>query len=104
MSKSIAVFGLGRFGKSLALSLYETGAQVMVVDKNESIIENISDKVTYAVIADLTNPDDINKRSGRRLSIFNANTLGSIEFDAKSSVKADSATTMSEILDLVSKE
>ena len=59
MSKSIAVFGLGRFGKSLALSLYETGAQVMVVDKNESIIENISDKVTYAVIADLTNPDDI---------------------------------------------
>ncbi|MCR5543693.1 MAG: TrkA family potassium uptake protein [Eubacterium sp.] len=59
MSKSIAVFGLGRFGKSLALSLYETGVQVMVVDKNESIIENISDKVTYAVIADLTNPDDI---------------------------------------------
>ena len=69
MSKSIAVFGLGRFGKSLALSLYETGAQVMVVDKNESIIENISDKVTYAVIADLTNPDDIKGIGEKRKNI-----------------------------------
>lgn len=73
-----------------------------VVDSNSLTLHNGIGVIDEYVPP--TNPDDINKRSGRRLSIFNANTLGSIEFDAKSSVKADSATTMSEILDLVSKE
>lgn len=51
-----------------------------------------------------TNPDDINRKSGRKLSVFNTNSLHSIEVDARSSVKADSASTMSEILDMISKE
>ncbi len=59
MSKSIAVFGLGRFGRSLATELYNSGADVMVVDKNEFLIDEISDKVSYAVIADLTNEESI---------------------------------------------
>lgn len=61
MSKSIAVFGLGRFGRSLATELYNSGADVMVVDKNEFLIDEISDKVSYAVIADLTNEESIKK-------------------------------------------
>ena len=59
MSKSIAVFGLGRFGRSLATELYNSGADVMVVDKNEFLIDEISDKVSYAVIADVTNEESI---------------------------------------------
>ena len=59
MSKSIAVFGIGRFGKSLALGLADMGVDVMVVDQNSEDIEKISDKVTYAIQANLTNADAI---------------------------------------------
>ncbi|MBO6166701.1 MAG: TrkA family potassium uptake protein [Eubacterium sp.] len=59
MSKSIAVFGIGRFGKSLALRLADMGVDVMVVDNNPEDIEKIADKVTYAIEANLTNADAI---------------------------------------------
>ena len=59
MSKSIAVFGIGRFGRSLALTLSESGADVMVVDGDENVIEKIADKVTYAIKADLKSAEAI---------------------------------------------
>ncbi len=59
MSKSIAVFGIGRFGRSLALTLSEAGADVMVVDGDENVIEKIADKVTYAIKADLKSDEAI---------------------------------------------
>ena len=57
MSKSIAVIGLGRFGKKLACTLYDMGSDVMAVDKNPQIVASISDNVTYAIEADVSNPD-----------------------------------------------
>ena len=59
MSKSIAVFGIGRFGRSLALTLSESGADVMAVDGDEGVIEKIADKVTYAITADLKSAEAI---------------------------------------------
>ena len=59
MAKSIAVIGLGRFGRNLAGRLYEMGADVMAVDKNEEIVASISDKVTQAIIADVSNPEAV---------------------------------------------
>ncbi|MBQ3665085.1 MAG: TrkA family potassium uptake protein [Lachnospiraceae bacterium] len=59
MNKSIAVFGLGRFGRSLATELYNSGVDVMVVDKNEYLVNEFSGKSSYAVIADLTNEESI---------------------------------------------
>lgn len=59
MNKSIAVFGIGRFGKSLALMLADMGVDVMVVDNNPEDIEKIADKVTYAIEANLTDADAI---------------------------------------------
>lgn len=59
MNKSIAVFGIGRFGKSLALRLADMGVDVMVVDNNSEDIEKIADKVTYAIEANLTDADAI---------------------------------------------
>ncbi len=56
-SKSFAVFGMGRFGKKLALSLYDAGLDVMVVDKNPDLIEELSDCVTYAIEADVSKAD-----------------------------------------------
>ena len=59
MSKTIAVFGLGRFGRSLATSLYDSGVDVLAIDKDHDIVETMSGKVTYAASADLTNPNAI---------------------------------------------
>ncbi len=59
MGKSIAVFGLGRFGKSLALELHESGADVMVVDRNPALVDAFSDNATYAINADVSNPDAV---------------------------------------------
>ncbi len=52
--KSVAVLGLGKYGKSLAESLYSMGADVMVVDKNPELIEDFSSRVTTAICADLS--------------------------------------------------
>ena len=54
--KSIAVFGLGRFGMSLATNLYTYGVDVLAVDKDIKLIDSVSDKVTYAVAAELSDP------------------------------------------------
>ncbi|WP_312107289.1 TrkA family potassium uptake protein [Lachnoclostridium sp.] len=52
--KEFVVFGLGRFGKSVATTLAEGGCEVMVVDNDEDKIHEIADYVTYAVRADVT--------------------------------------------------
>ena len=53
-SKSFLVFGLGRFGSSLARSLCEQGQQVMAIDSNEENVQNIAPYVTEAVQLDAT--------------------------------------------------
>ncbi|MDD5259397.1 MAG: TrkA family potassium uptake protein [bacterium] len=50
--RQFAVIGLGNFGRSVALSLAEKGGQVLAIDKDEERIQDISEKVTYAVKAD----------------------------------------------------
>ncbi len=59
MSKSIAVFGLGRYGKSLAYTLYDAGADVMVVDKDPKLVESVANEVTIAITADVSNAEAI---------------------------------------------
>lgn len=57
MEKQYAVFGLGSFGTSVALTLESFGCSVIVVDKSPEKIQDISDDVSYAVTADLSNPE-----------------------------------------------
>jgi len=51
--KSFVVIGCGRFGASLAKTLYELGNEVMVIDSSEDRIAEISNSVTHAVEADI---------------------------------------------------
>lgn len=53
-NKQFVVIGLGRFGSSVAETLYELGNDVLVIDKDEDIIQEISDNVTHAVQMDAT--------------------------------------------------
>ncbi len=59
MSKSIAILGLGKYGRSLAEQLYEMGADVLVVDKNRQVIDDIADNCTSAVCANLADEDAV---------------------------------------------
>ena len=61
--KSYAVLGLGRYGMAVADELMERGADVLVADHNERIINENAHKYTQAVIADLTDEDAIRQLS-----------------------------------------
>ena len=52
--KQFLVIGAGRFGSSVATTLFELGHDVMVVDSREDVVQEISDSVTHAVQADST--------------------------------------------------
>ncbi|MBA1335789.1 MAG: KtrAB potassium uptake system, peripheral membrane component KtrA [Firmicutes bacterium] len=57
--KQFVILGLGRFGSSLARTLYSLGHDVLAVDENEDIIQDISDSVTHAVQADATDENSL---------------------------------------------
>ncbi|MEH7886245.1 TrkA family potassium uptake protein [Bacillus sp. JJ1609] len=54
MAKQYAVIGMGRFGSSVATSLYNEGNEVLAIDKKEQYIEEYKEHVTHAVIGDST--------------------------------------------------
>ena len=53
--KSFAVIGLGRFGKAVALRLYQLGNEVLAIDEDETLVREVADHVTYAVAGDAQN-------------------------------------------------
>ncbi len=53
--KRIGIIGAGRFGASLAESLAQRGAEVLLIDKNRDIIQEFSEFVTKAIEGDATN-------------------------------------------------
>lgn len=55
--KQFIVFGLGRFGMSIAKTLEENGISVSVVDSSEDKLEDVASFVTDAVRADLRDED-----------------------------------------------
>ncbi|MDE5973237.1 MAG: TrkA family potassium uptake protein, partial [Eubacterium sp.] len=52
--KSILVIGAGKFGHHIAEYLCDMGNDVMLVDKDEALIDEYADKVTEAEIGDFT--------------------------------------------------
>lgn len=67
MRKQYAVFGLGSFGESVAVTLQELGCEVVVVDNHMERIEDISPYVSYAVQADIEDPEVIRSLGARNL-------------------------------------
>lgn len=52
--KQFIVFGLGRFGRSVALTLQELGLDVLGVDNDEAVVQSLSDQLTHVVSTDIT--------------------------------------------------
>ncbi len=76
------VIGLGRFGKSMARTLYELGNDVLAVDSNDENVQSISNYVTQAVQTDATEEENLNALG---LDNFDAAIIG-IGDDIQSSV------------------
>lgn len=55
MKKQIVVVGLGRFGISIARTLYAIGHDVLAIDTEEKIVQSVSSEITHAIQADATN-------------------------------------------------
>ena len=56
-SKQYIVVGLGRFGRAIAETLFEAGAEVLGVDKEMELVDDIRDKITHAVQLDAMDRD-----------------------------------------------
>ncbi len=67
MEKQYAVLGLGSFGESVALTLENMGCDVLVMDDSYEKIQEISDKVSYAMKADVADPEALQSLGGRNL-------------------------------------
>ncbi len=53
-TKQYLVLGLGRFGESLAMSLYKLGHEVLAVDSDAELVDSIAPHVTQAIQIDAT--------------------------------------------------
>jgi trk system potassium uptake protein TrkA len=59
--RQYVVIGLGSFGYNVAITLSGLGNQVLVIDSDRRKIDQISDKVTHAVIADATDKEALSE-------------------------------------------
>ncbi len=69
MGKQFAVFGLGSFGKSVALTLQSFGCDVIAVDNCYEKIQDIADSVSYAMCGDVTEPEFMKTIGARNLDV-----------------------------------
>ncbi|HUV52932.1 MAG TPA: TrkA family potassium uptake protein [Dehalococcoidia bacterium] len=54
MKKQVLILGLGRFGISLATTLFNMGHDVMAIDNDEKRVQSVASQITHAIQADAT--------------------------------------------------
>ena len=59
--KNFAVFGLGRFGRNVALTLEELGYNVLGVDKDETVVAEMAQSLTKVVSFDIRDAYALNE-------------------------------------------
>ncbi|MCE5185196.1 MAG: TrkA family potassium uptake protein [Planctomycetaceae bacterium] len=67
--KRFAVIGLGRFGKKLAIALSMSGAEVIAIDRERTVVEDIADQVAHAVRLDSTDADALQAQGIDKLDV-----------------------------------
>ena len=70
INKTYAVFGLGRYGMAVAKELVDSGAEVLAVDLDQSLVNSAAAELPVCKCADVTDADVI-----RRLGIGNFDTV-----------------------------
>ncbi|SHH91291.1 potassium channel family protein [Sporanaerobacter acetigenes] len=82
--KQFAVIGCGRFGSSVAKTLYNLGNEVLAIDKDEEIVQEISEHVTHAVQADVMDENVLKELGIRNFDVV----IISIGSDLEASILA----------------
>ncbi|HHV25834.1 TrkA family potassium uptake protein [Anaerosalibacter bizertensis] len=82
--KQYVVIGCGRFGSSVAKTLYELGNDVLAIDRNEEIVQEISEYVTHAVQADVMDENVLKELGIRNFDVV----IVSIGSDLEASILA----------------
>ncbi|MDF2547435.1 MAG: potassium transporter Trk [Anaerosolibacter sp.] len=67
--KQYAVIGCGRFGASVARTLYGTGHDVLAIDQDEDVIQDLADSVTHAVQMDATDESSLRSLGVRNFDV-----------------------------------
>ena len=70
LSNTYAVFGLGRYGFSVAKELVNSGVDVIAVDSNEQVVNTLSNELPFCKCADTTDIEVL-----KRLGIANIDTV-----------------------------
>lgn len=78
-NKQFVVIGLGRFGESVAKTLYSLGHDVLVIDMDEDSIQEISDSVTHAVQMDATDESALKTLGLRNFDVAVVTTGSNIQ-------------------------
>ena len=79
MHQNYAIFGMGRYGRSVAKELIKNGADVLVVDINESVIKGLVGEFPICKCADVTNPDVIEELDIRSMDNVIIAMAGNLE-------------------------
>lgn len=82
--KQYVVIGLGRFGTSIAETLYNLGNDVLVIDNDEERIQSVVNNVTHAIQADATDEMALREVGVRNFDI----AIVSIGADLQASIMA----------------
>lgn len=67
--KQYVVIGLGRFGKSVARTLYESGNDVLAIDKDGEAVQEIAESVTHSVVMDATDENALSNLGIRNFDV-----------------------------------
>lgn len=70
INQTYAVFGLGRYGRSVAKELAENGAEVVAVDNREAVVNAAISEIPYCKCADITDPEAL-----RQIGIANIDVV-----------------------------
>lgn len=67
--RQFIVWGLGRFGSSIAETLTALGHEVLGIDNNEDVVENMADKLTHAVVCDVIDEKTVKSLGVRNFDV-----------------------------------
>ncbi len=89
--KSIVIFGLGKFGQSVAIELANAGADVLAIDIQEARTHDVADLVTCAVSGDVCDPDTLDNLGISNMDAAIVAITGSVEASIMATLYAKEA-------------
>ncbi len=79
LNKTYAVFGLGRYGRTVAKTLSDSGAEVLAVDTDEEKVNEVAPDVAVAKCANITDPEVLRQLGVGDIDVVIIAMAGSLE-------------------------